>query len=1493
MNSSDTPKPHTSFHRHYATSSLFALIIPTVLWLFPLTAWAEPKDAPSAEVAVKGWLRADQAPLQTAIGQEVKQVLTYNDANGKALYHVVFLKPNGFVIVAADDQIEPIIAFSPASRFDPSPKNPLWALVSKDLPNRHAHVKAMAAAGAKGVPVSATKAKWDRIMANGNLATGKAASLPSISDVRVSPMLQSLWSQDIDDPLDYYGNNNACYNYYTPPYAAGSVYNYPCGCVATATGQLMRYLQWPTTSVGKASFTVTVDGNSQTLSLLGGDGNGGKYNWSIMVLDPAPSSTLAQRQEIGTLMHDVGAAVKMDYSAVGSGAWMIDAKTALVSTFGYANAIDAEDQNGNLDTSICAMVNTNLDAGFPVMFGIDDGDSGHAVVGDGYGYSQYTIYHHLNLGWAGDSNAWYNLPTIDTSQTTFTTIDDCTYNIWPTGTGEIISGRVTDLTGNPMSGVSLTATRTGGGTYTATSNSRGIYAFAKIPSSSTYTISASKSGFAFANQTASTGLSQDGTDTTGNKWGINFTPQDATVPVLTTTSPLPSATVGVFYSQTLVASGGTTPYTWSIAQGSLPEGLSLSNVGVISGTPTSTGTSTFTVQITGNNSKYSTSEFTLTTYAVFTGNLAAAVNQSSLSVTNSGALPWFPQATVTHDGLGAAQSGAITNSQTSGMQTTVTGPGTFSFWWKVSSESGYDFLTFYLDGASQTAISGEVDWQQKSYTVTSGIHTLKWVYSKDSSGSNGSDCGWVDQLTLPTPIAPTITTINPLPTVATGDSYSLTLAASGGATPYTWSISSGALPTGMSLTSAGVISGSCTSATTASFTVQVKGNDGMKSTQAFSLGVVAPGGPLAVAMNQSSLAFTAAGTLPWSSETTTTHDGASAAKSGAITNGQTSEMQTKTTGPGTCSFWWKVSSRQLYDYLTFYIDGVAQAQGISGEVDWQQRSYTLTSGIHTLKWVYSKGLSGKSGSDCGWVDQLVIPTPPTITSSSPLPPATVDAAYNQTLTATGGLTPYSWSLVSGTLPAGLSWSSTGVVSGVPTAASSASFTFQVQGSDGLSSTKAFTLTSSVVPGVLANAVNESGLTVTSSGNLPWFSETTTTHDGISAAQSGTITDSQSSVMQTTVTGPGAGSFWWKVSSELNCDKLTFYIDNVAQGASISGVVDWQQKTYSLTTGSHILKWIYAKDASGSYGSDCGWVDQLVVPAPPTITTTSPLPSGTTGTAYSQTLAASGGATPYTWALASGSLPAGLSLSSAGVISGTPTTATTASFTVRVTGNDTLTSTQAFSLTIAAPIPTYTVTFDAQGGTSPTPATLIVTYNSTYGSLATTSRSGYDFGGWWTGVGGTGTQVTSTTVVSITGAQTLYAYWTVSYTSWLTLLPANQSGPTQIPMKDGVNNLLKFACNLNTSAPDTRRLKVGANGLAGLPGVAFVNGKLRIEYLRRKACTNPCITYTIQFAPDNSTWVDYTGTSTVTSIDGTWERVVVDDPSSGRKGFARLKVVTNP
>ncbi|MCP5101762.1 MAG: BACON domain-containing protein [bacterium] len=127
--------------------------------------------------------------------------------------------------------------------------------------------------------------------------------------------------------------------------------------------------------------------------------------------------------------------------------------------------------------------------------------------------------------------------------------------------------------------------------------------------------------------------------------------------------------------------------------------------------------------------------------------LCEAVDNCKLTWTTGGSAHWFAQTGTVKHGNSAAQSGAIGDSQSTHLQTTVIGPGTLKFQWKVSSELYFDYLSFYIDGDLQTGISGEVDWTQSSdYTIPVGTHTLKWEYSKDFAYYTGSDCGWVDQV---------------------------------------------------------------------------------------------------------------------------------------------------------------------------------------------------------------------------------------------------------------------------------------------------------------------------------------------------------------------------------------------------------------------------------------------------------------------------------------------------------------------------------------------------------------------------------------------------------------------------------------------------------------------------------------------------------------------------------------------------------------------------
>ncbi len=120
-----------------------------------------------------------------------------------------------------------------------------------------------------------------------------------------------------------------------------------------------------------------------------------------------------------------------------------------------------------------------------------------------------------------------------------------------------------------------------------------------------------------------------------------------------------------------------------------------------------------------------------------------------------GDAPWTIDTATVYEGANSARSGVITHNQTStlSIDVDVLAASNVEFYYKVSSESNYDYLRFYVDGVLAGEWSGEIDWTLFSHNVTAGTHTLAWTYSKDGSVSTGSDAAWIDYVVFPT-IAP-------------------------------------------------------------------------------------------------------------------------------------------------------------------------------------------------------------------------------------------------------------------------------------------------------------------------------------------------------------------------------------------------------------------------------------------------------------------------------------------------------------------------------------------------------------------------------------------------------------------------------------------------------------------------------------------------------------------------------------------------------------------
>ena len=440
---------------------------------------AAPVTPNQAKTAVRRWLNDDSAlgcPLQGA----VSEVRTCTPTNG-ASFHVVKLAEGGFVVTSADTRRVPVVAFSSGADLAEDDANPLWVLLKKDLAIRTegefagGGVRLMGAAQSE--VESANEAQWARLLGNGPQLMS-AQGISSVSDVRVAPLVQSKWNQDNV-------GGGYCYNYYTPNH-------YVCGCVATAGAQIMRYFCYPTASMPQyTNPKCAVDGVATTFTT-----QGGTYNWGQMPLEPDSSMTDAQRRAIGKLTSDVGICCNMDYASDGSSAGGYLLAHVFTNHFGYASAMVAQwkaDQSRSANVKNALL--SNFDAGLPVALSLS-GAGGHEIVGDGYGYSDGTLYIHFNMGWGGFDDAWYAPPAMGTTQYNFSILNGVVYNIFtnqPANT-VICSGRVLDANGIPVENATVTAKRSGTSTIvkSVTANAKGIYALT-LPAAA-YTITATSGG---------------------------------------------------------------------------------------------------------------------------------------------------------------------------------------------------------------------------------------------------------------------------------------------------------------------------------------------------------------------------------------------------------------------------------------------------------------------------------------------------------------------------------------------------------------------------------------------------------------------------------------------------------------------------------------------------------------------------------------------------------------------------------------------------------------------------------------------------------------------------------------------------------------------------------------------------------------------------------------------------------------------------------------
>ena len=698
-----------------------------------------------------------------------------------------------------------------------------------------------------------------------------------------------------------------------------------------------------------------------------------------------------------------------------------------------------------------------------------------------------------------------------------------------------------------------------------------------------------------------------GTPTGGGSGSYTFTVTDATgvtatqaitftvnpPPALTiTTATLPAAVMGTAYSQTLQATGGVQPYTWSVPPGTLPAGLTLSSAGVISGTPTglATGPIPFTVTVT---------DVETPTPAATPAGLSIAVSAPALSVTTS-SLP----------------GGTMNNVYSS--QTLLAKGGAGTDTWKLASGSS---LPAGLILSSAGVISGTPNGNFVGPTTFTVV-----VTDSETPTAQTATAG----LSIAITVAPlTVSNSGSLPTGVANSVYpGVTLQAAGGIQPFiNWTVVGGNtnLPPGLTLNPVtGAISGTPTTAGTTTFTVTVTDSEATPKT--------ATSASLSITVNPA-LSVTKTSPMPAGvlgtnySQTLTASGGVTPYKSWAVTGGNASLPPglTLNTTTGVIS---GMPTGTATTATTNFTVTVTDSQTPTGDTAQANLSITITAPALTVT-----------------------------TTTASLPTGVLNNAYTTTLQASGGVTPYvSWAVTGGnaSLPPGLTLNTaTGVISGSPTATGQTTFTV-------------------------------------------------------------TVTDSET---------PSA-----KTASA----SLTISINNSAP----LGVT----------------------------------------------TTSSQLPAGLTGTAYpSTTLQAGGGVQPYSWSY-TGSLPTGLNLSASGAITGIPSATGTFNFTVKVTDSTKPTpgtATANLSITVTAPTPlslppagalanavinqSYTGAINASGGVGPN---YTFTVN---GSAVPTNGTAVSLGNGTLAVSNTGGNT-----LSISG--TPNSVGTVSFTVAVTDSASGNAGP---------------------------------------------------------------------------------------------------------------------
>ena len=344
-----------------------------LLSLLPLSLVAAPVPADKAGRLAQQFLRAEGSRSSTV--KLLEEPYSTKSMSGDPGYYIFEGDRGGFVLMASDDRVSPVIGWSADGKFktEGMPENlRAWLDMWHDI------IQAVQAG--KVAPQAGAAAEWEAIEKDVKplYAAGKELATAN-------------WSQ---------GNP---YNAYCPAYEDGTSVT---GCTATATAIVMRYHKWPEAGTGTIPAYTYTDKNG-TERKVGAVKLGHAYKWDNMPLNVSTSTDAGAQDEIARLIYEVGVMLKSRYNPDGTSAYTLDIAYGLTTYFDYDGTVFNFEKKYFNDAEWIQMMIDNIDNVGPVIYSGQSKDGGHAFVVDGYNaQGQFRI----NWGWGGSDNGYYTFP---------------------------------------------------------------------------------------------------------------------------------------------------------------------------------------------------------------------------------------------------------------------------------------------------------------------------------------------------------------------------------------------------------------------------------------------------------------------------------------------------------------------------------------------------------------------------------------------------------------------------------------------------------------------------------------------------------------------------------------------------------------------------------------------------------------------------------------------------------------------------------------------------------------------------------------------------------------------------------------------------------------------------------------------------------------------------------------------------------------------------